>query len=108
MNLEKRPRFGPNQALIYSSTSNLDGVALAMNDWLNEHPFIMTSLDAKGLEFDDCVVAFDEEQKAWNINSDRAASLRLLRELYVAITRAKRRVVVLINSPKMKDPHVYP
>jgi len=103
LNLEKRPRFGPNQALIYSSTSNSDGVALDMNDWLNEHPFIMTSLDAKGLEFDDCVVAFDEEQKAWNINSDRAASLRLLRELYVAITRAKRRVVVLINSPKMRD-----
>ena len=74
-----------------------------MNDWLNSHPFIMTSLDSKGLEFDDCVVAFDEEQSAWNISSHKISSLRLIRELYVAVTRAKRRVVLLIKSQQMKD-----
>ena len=67
------------------------------------HPFIMTSLDSKGLEFDDCVIAFDAERKAWDVGSSEVCSLRLLRELYVAITRAKRRVVILINSRKMRE-----
>ena len=103
LNLEKQPRFGLNQALIYSSTNNPNEVDLEMNQWLNDHPFILTSLDSKGLEFDDCVVAFDVERKAWDINYGNVASLRLLREFYVAITRAKRRVVILIKTQKMKD-----
>ena len=90
-------RFGTRQALIYSSTDP-DNVALEMNKWLKDHPFILTSLDSKGLEFDDVVVAFDVERKAWNIKEGRQSSLRLLRELYVAVTRAKRRVVILAKS----------
>jgi ATP-dependent exoDNAse (exonuclease V) beta subunit len=77
----------------------------AMNTWLNDHPFILTTLDAKGLEFEDVVVAFDVDRKAWAIKDGQVSSLRLLRELYVAITRAKRRVVILIkrNVETMRD-----
>lgn len=102
LKLEKQPRFGPNQALIYSSTSNSDGVANEMNKWLSSHPFILSSLDSKGLEFDDCVIAFDIERNAWAIDSGKVSSLRLLRELNVAITRARRRVVILCKTPEMK------
>lgn len=53
-----------------------------------------------GLEFDDVVVAFSFEHRAWNVVKKTLASLRMCRELYVAVTRAKRRVVILIK----KDP----
>lgn len=103
MQLKKPPRFGPNQALIYSSTGDPGGVASEMNKWLNSHPFILTSLDSKGLEFDDCVVAFDVERKAWDMNAAKVSSLMLLRELYVAVTRAKRRVVILTKTQQIKE-----
>ena len=101
--LEEHPRLGPGQAVIYTSSNNENEIALEMSKWLNDHPFILTPLDCKGLEFDDCIIAFDVERKAWNLKDCRVASLRLLRELYVAITRAKRRVVILTKMKDMKN-----
>ncbi len=74
-----------------------------MNEWLNEHPLILSSLESKGLEFNDVVVAFDFDRKAWDLSSDNLALLRILRELYVASTRAIRRVVILIRGKAMKE-----
>jgi hypothetical protein len=65
--------------------------------------FLSFILFTKGLEFDDCVVAFDVERKAWDIRDGNIASLRLLRELYVAVTRAKRRVVILYKTGQIRD-----
>ena len=58
----------------------------------------MTAIDSKGLEFEDVVMAFDDGRKDWRTESSSPACLRLLREIYVAITRAKRRVVILIKN----------
>lgn len=44
------------------------------------------------------VVAFDHDRKTWNIESKRETSLAMLRELYVAVTRAQRRVVILVKE----------
>lgn len=95
--MEESPKFGTNQALIFTSTSNEDALLEDMNKWLNSHPFLLPVLESKGLEFLDVVVAFDVDRRSWAIEEDQASSLRLLRELYVAITRAKRRVVILIK-----------
>jgi len=94
--------FGHNQALIHSedsSGSSSDNV-VTVRQWLNDHPFILSALDSKGLEFDDVVVAFEFGRTIWDVTRQKEESLRMLRELYVAVTRAKRRVVVLI---KRKD-----
>ena len=96
-------KFGHNQALIHSSEDASDSDSnnvIALRQWLKDHPFILTSLDSKGLEFDDVVVAFEFGRSVWDIASQRVESLRMLRELYVAVTRAKRRVVILV---KRKD-----
>eukprot|EP00977_Amphora_coffeiformis_P013898 scaffold3784_cov174-Amphora_coffeaeformis.AAC.3 len=90
--------FGVQQAVVLSSPRNETRLTSSIADWLRNHPFILTALDSKGLEFDDVVVAFDVERPAWLVHSGNAASLRLLRELYVAITRAKRRVVILTKK----------
>ena len=79
--LREKVVFGTNQALIFCSTNDEKNIHGVFSEWLNDHPFILTPLDSKGLEFDDVVVGFDVERKAWNINSDRISSLRLLREL---------------------------
>lgn len=94
--------FGHNQALIYSgdgSDSSRDSI-IAFHRWLKDHPFILSSLESKGLEFDDVVIAFSFGRKIWDTTSQSEGSLLMLRELYVAVTRAKRRVVLLI---KRKD-----
>jgi hypothetical protein len=106
---KQKASFGTQQAIIYSGGIEISGnrvaasnsshrVAERISNWLGNHPFILTALDAKGLEFDDCVVAFDFERKTWQVESQSILSLRMLRELYVAITRARRRVVVLIKN----------
>lgn len=89
-------RLGRNQALIYSA---FDAKAFekTATDWIGAHPFILSSLDSKGLEFDDVIVAFDLDRKTWMIDEKKIATLRMLRELYVAVTRAQRRVVILIR-----------
>ena len=91
-------KFGTQQAIIYSSKSNAESVEGSISRWLGSHPFTLTSLESKGLEFDDVMVAFDFENKFWNVASKSVDSLRLLRELYVAVTRARRRVVVLVKK----------
>lgn len=46
--------FGTNQALIFSSEDDQENVYKDMKEWLGDHPFILSSLESKGLEFDDC------------------------------------------------------
>jgi hypothetical protein len=103
-----------------------------LKNWANQHPFTFSALDVKGLEFDDVVVAFKKSRKTWRVDPDRVECLRLLRELYVAVTvsavrnifivqtlwrhqtilnifsvtqRARRRVVILVSKkqPEMKQ-----
>ena len=58
-------KFGTQQAIIYSSKSNAESVEGSISRWLGSHPFTLTSLESKGLEFDDVMVAFDFENKFW-------------------------------------------
>jgi len=89
--------MGSDQAFIFSSNGNTDELEKKANLWLKNHPFVVSSLESKGLEFDDVIIAFEHERKVWNVATRNAASLRMLRELYVAVTRAKRRVVILVK-----------
>lgn len=94
---QSKVSFGVNQAVIYATPN--DGVAETISSWIGDHPFILSSLEAKGLEFEDVVVhAFDYPRKAWNLESKSFESLRLLKELYVAVTRAQQRVVILTKG----------
>lgn len=98
--------FGDNQALVCSADENgTKELIEKSNKWLAKHPFILTPVDAKGLEFDDVVVAFNFKRNAWKIDKAEPISLQLLRQLYVAVTRAKQRVVILVKqeSNVMKD-----
>jgi len=98
--------FGDNQALLCGADENgISKLIEASNEWLSNHPFILTTVDSKGLEFDDVVVAFDFKRNAWKIDKGEPISLNLLRQLYVAVTRAKQRVVILVNEglSVMKD-----
>ena len=88
-------KLGVNQAVIYSGKEELEHKLM---DWTSNHPFVLSSLDSKGLEFDDIIVVFDLDRKAWDTTSGRAQSLQMLRELYVAITRGRRKVIIL--APK--------
>jgi hypothetical protein len=90
--------FGTDQAIVYSSSTDMSALSDQITKWLGNHPFLPTSLDSKGLEFEDVVVAFDCDRSTWNVSSNSMASLRMLRELYVAVARAKRRVVVLVKK----------
>jgi len=49
INIESRPSFGVHQAIVYASDNSLDAVNETMNQWLNQHPFILSSLDSKGM-----------------------------------------------------------
>lgn len=57
--------LGDNQSFIFSPC---DSAALSeeANAWLKNHPLILSSLDSKGLEFDDVIVAFDFDRKIWD------------------------------------------
>ena len=89
--------LGVAQAFIYSTDTNPVELESEAKQWLGKHPFIVSSLESKGLEFDDVIVAFNYERKTWNISAGSTTSLKMLRELYVAVTRAKRRVVILVK-----------
>jgi hypothetical protein len=93
----QKVRLGQNQALIYSS-DDVGDFGEQAKDWIGVHPFILSSLESKGLEFDDVIIAFDLDRKAWSVGKKSAMSLRMLRELYVAVTRAQRRVVILVKK----------
>ena len=101
---DSKVKFGSNQAFVYSS-HNEPEICLMADQWLDGHPFILSSLQSKGLEFDDVVVAFDHERKTWQLERGLEQSLTVLRELYVAVTRAQQRVVILVKGscPAMKD-----
>jgi tetratricopeptide (TPR) repeat protein len=58
----------------------------------------LTLCSSIGLEFDDVVVAFQFDRKIWDVDEKRTGSLRMCRELYVAVTRARRRVVILVEK----------
>ena len=89
--------FGTEQVIITSSHDE-KAIELEMKEWISSRGFVLAVLDSKGLEFQDVVIAFDFDRKVWDIESRRAQSLQMLRELYVAITRAKRRVVILVKK----------
>ena len=93
--MSKKSSFSPNQALVHPSSSQL---SVELTEWLGDHPFVLTSIESKGLEFEDVGVAFDADRKVWNIEEARVDSLKLLRELYVAVTRAKNRLVILVKK----------
>jgi hypothetical protein len=44
----QNPAFGPHQAVVFSSDRNLEAINESMNIWLNNHPFVLSSLDSKG------------------------------------------------------------
>jgi hypothetical protein len=80
-------RPGGDQTLIYSP-EGAKAFDKAATEWIGPHPFILSLLDSK--ENLDC--------KTRHVDEKRVATLRMLRELYVAVTRAQRRVVVLIKK----------
>ncbi|KAL7557642.1 hypothetical protein ACA910_001246 [Epithemia clementina (nom. ined.)] len=94
---QQKVKLGANQAIVLSATNNANAEA-AISKWIGSHPFVVTSLESKGLEFDDVIIFFDHDRTVWNLSGKSASSLRMLRELYVAITRAQRRVVILTNG----------
>lgn len=49
---EAKAKFGEDQAFIYSS-SDPDKLLSNATKWLDNHPFILSSLESKGLEFND-------------------------------------------------------
>ena len=105
--LTVKASLGISQAFIYSTDTNPVELESEANQWLGNHPFIVSSLESKGLEFDDVIVAFHHERKTWNISAGSAASLKMLRELYVAVTRAKRRVVILCETEQPIDVGIF-
>ncbi|CAB9498814.1 polymerase alpha-associated DNA helicase A [Seminavis robusta] len=113
--LEIKARMGVNQAIVYAASGSADSeetLRKEMLGWSHEHPFVLSCLDAKGLEYDDVIVAFDKDRKSWDVEFEKgkkagrdsngnADALRNLRELYVAITRARKRVVVLVKNGRL-------
>lgn len=57
----------------------------------------------QGLEFDDVIVAFEKENEAWKPALQSVDCLRNLRELYVGITRAKKKVIILEKGKFMRE-----
>ena len=96
--MKTSPLFGKDQALVYYVSKEDQQISYEeLKGWLGNHPFVLSVLECKGLEFDDVVVAFDLERSCWKAESREAAALNMLRHLYVAVTRAKRRVVILVK-----------
>lgn len=56
------------QAIVYSGTDDERETELtgALSKWTENHPLILPVLDAKGLEYDDIIVAFDKVRSAWD------------------------------------------
>ena len=95
--LAQSVKLTANQAIVFSS-KNLEETEQEMVRWVGSHPFILSSSDSKGLEFDDVIVVFDHDRKTWQPWRKSDATLRMLRELYVAITRAQRQLVILVDK----------
>eukprot|EP00586_Coscinodiscus_wailesii_P010917 CAMPEP_0172513854 /NCGR_PEP_ID=MMETSP1066-20121228/255989_1 /TAXON_ID=671091 /ORGANISM="Coscinodiscus wailesii, Strain CCMP2513" /LENGTH=268 /DNA_ID=CAMNT_0013294293 /DNA_START=71 /DNA_END=874 /DNA_ORIENTATION=- len=96
MAMKTKAKFGVQQAVIFSSDVDESALFQSITKWIGDHPFVLSSLESKGLEFDDVIVAFHVERKTWDLDArfrdgKTQASLKLLRELYVGCTRAKRR-----------------
>lgn len=102
--LEQSVKLKANQAIVFSS-KDPEKTEGQLTAWVGNHPFILSSADAKGLEFDDVIVVFDHDRKTWQPSRQNDATLRMLRELYVAITRAQRQLVILLDRsvPTMID-----
>jgi hypothetical protein len=58
---------------------------------------LFSPLDSKSLDLT-IIIAFDVARRAWNVRKKSAISLRILHELYVAVTRPQRRVQLPIWS----------
>ena len=48
-----KAKFGEDQAFIYSAQNDAGELVRAAKEWLDNHPFILSSLESKGLEFND-------------------------------------------------------
>ncbi len=75
---------------------------------LSKHPIhLMTALRAKGKEFDN-VVLLDVQDQIWpNRNAKTPAQLEAERRVfYVAFTRAKEQVTMLLRSGKVPSPYI--
>lgn len=88
--------LSPEQAVIYTN-SGMTARVRTLLDQLNDHPFAMSSLESKGLEFNDVIVAFDVDRSTLQVEKASEKSLKMLQELYVAVTRAHDRVVVMYD-----------
>lgn len=67
------PRLGLKQAIIYSGSSkdiSESKLVEKISTWTRSHPIILPVLDSKGLEWDDVLVIFNKDRKAWNIESE--------------------------------------
>lgn len=66
--LQIKAQLGLQQAIVYSSSGDEreSGLTEKLNSWTNQHPLILSVLEAKGLEYDDIIVAFDKERSAWD------------------------------------------
>lgn len=78
--LGSRAKFGDNQAFIYSA-NRPDKIVTEATEWLDNHPFFLSPLDSKGLEFEDVCVAFEHDRKVWQLERKQEATLSMLREL---------------------------
>lgn len=101
--MDGRVSFGTQQAIVYAGEKDESDLAEKLSAWTNNHPLVFSVLEAKGLEYDDVVVCFDKEPASWNVASKKVDALRNSRELYVAITRARKRVVLLSRGKPMQN-----
>ena len=107
--LSTNASLGVEQAVIYSSSDSAAGeefgnsaLANKLRIWTENHPLVLSVLESKGLEFDDVIIVFDKKESTfWNTSSQSVDCLRNLRELYVAVTRAKKKVIILAKGTMM-------
>ena len=76
--LSMKVSFGHEQALIFLSWVDTYVIAMREKDLLGDHPFISSSVESKGLDFGDAVVVFYNNQKFWDVESERVPSLRMI------------------------------
>lgn len=50
---QAKAKFGEDQAFIYSTHTDPEKTVSCAREWLDNHPFILSSLESKGLEFND-------------------------------------------------------
>lgn len=62
--------FGTQQAIVYAGEENESDLFKKLDSWTGKHPLIFSVLEAKGLEYDDVVVAFAKDNRSWSASSE--------------------------------------